>query len=70
MCMNVLAAWFLNRAEDGDWYSGTRVTDGFEPPCSYWELNLSLLEEYPRFGGALETEFLCVAPLAVLELSL
>ena len=56
--------------KESNWYSGTRVTDGCESPCSYWELNLSPLEEHPRFGGVLEKEFLCVTPLAVLELSL
>jgi hypothetical protein len=25
--------------------AGARATDGYEPPCGYWELNLGPLEE-------------------------
>lgn len=27
--------------EEGVWSLGTRVTDGYDLPCGYWELNLS-----------------------------
>jgi hypothetical protein len=55
MCLSVLSACVHayhmgtvpTEAREGIWSFGTGVTDGCEPPCECWELNLSLLDEQP-----------------------
>ena len=37
----VIQAWCPRRPEEGIRIPETRVTDGCEPPCGCWELNLS-----------------------------
>lgn len=38
---------YLHRPEGGIGSSGTGVNEGCEPPCEYWEQNLSLLKKQP-----------------------
>lgn len=54
MCMGVLQTcmsvhhvhtWCLWRSEENVRFPITEVTDGFEPPCRCWKLNLGSLEE-------------------------
>ena len=56
MCMCVLPAYisvyhvhsrYSKRPEDGVGIARTRVTDGFEPPCGFWEWNPVLLTKEP-----------------------
>lgn len=42
-----LSAWYPWKLGEGVGPSGTGVTDGYEPPCGCWELNLGPLEEQP-----------------------
>ena len=48
-CMYVclMHAWCLRKPEKGIGFPGTGVTDGREPPCGCWGLNLGPLEEQP-----------------------
>jgi len=54
MCVNALAeympgphmlAWCMQRLQSDTELPGTGVTDGCEPPCGFWELNPSPLQE-------------------------
>jgi hypothetical protein len=38
--------WCLWRSKEGIRFPSIRVTDGCEPPCRLWELNLDPLQEY------------------------
>ena len=38
-------AWYPWRLELGVRVPGTRITDGWGPPCRHWESNLGVLEE-------------------------
>lgn len=52
MCMGVFACMYVHHAcnaepKEAIKSSGTRVTDGYESLCGYWESNLGPLEEQP-----------------------
>ena len=42
-----VCAWCSQRPEEGVRSPTTAVTDGCEPPCGYWELNLGPPEKHP-----------------------
>jgi hypothetical protein len=46
-CMSLyyICDWYPQRPEEGVRSPGIGVTDGCEPPCGYWELNLGPLEQ-------------------------
>lgn len=39
----------MKQVEEGIWFFGNGVTDGYEPPYECWELNLDPLEKQQMF---------------------
>ena len=44
----VPCVWCKQRPEEGVGYPETGVTEGWEPSCGCWELNLGPLQEQPE----------------------
>ena len=44
VCMYTVYAWYPQRPEEDIGSPGTGVTDGCEPPCGSWKLNLGPLD--------------------------
>jgi hypothetical protein len=44
MCVHHIHVWNLQKQEEDIGWPETGVTDSCEPPCEFWELNLSPLE--------------------------
>jgi hypothetical protein len=46
MSVNHMHTWYPQRPEEGIRSSNSGVTYGYEPPCGFWELNSSPLEDH------------------------